>query len=141
VALLLYLPLLGFGVYRHELAWLRPNWPSLKMLLGYGVWCAFQQYLTQSFFHNRLALVIPNLHLRSVLVGVLFGAAHLPNPILTVATFLAGVLFAGSFARHRNIWPIALAQAVGGLLLATVIPDAWIHHMRVGPGFLFYGIR
>ena len=41
-----------------------------------------------------------------------------------VATFIAGVVFAEVFARHRNIWPLALAQAVGGLLLAAVSPDA-----------------
>src|SRR5579862_2031251 len=51
LAVLLYLPLLMYGFVTHRLAILRPNWQSLLMLLGYGCWCAFQQYLTQSYFH------------------------------------------------------------------------------------------
>jgi len=141
LAILLYLPLLFYGFTHHYLKFLRPNWQSLLLLLGYGCWCAFQQYLTQSYFHNRLMLVIRNRHLSSGAVGIMFSATHIPNLILMVATLVAGFVFAEVFARHRNIWPLALAQAVGGLVLAAVAPDALIHHMRVGPGYFFYGIR
>lgn len=141
LAILLCLPMLYYGFTRKHLALLWPTWQSLILLLGYGSWCVFQQYLTQSYFNNRLMLVIHNRHLRSTLVGIMFSATHIPNPILMTATLLAGIVFAEIFARHRNIWPLALAQAVGGLLLAAVAPDALIHHMRVGPGYLFYGIR
>ena len=82
-----------------------------------------------------------NRHVDSALTGIMFSASHLPNLILTIATLIAGVVFAEVFARYRNIWPLALAQAVGGLLLAVVSPNAMIHHMRVGPGYFFYGIR
>jgi membrane protease YdiL (CAAX protease family) len=133
--------MLFYGFEHHYLAFLRPTWQALVMLLGYGCWCAFQQYLTQSYFHNRLMLVIRNRHLSSALVGIMFSATHIPNIILMVATLVAGFVFAEVFSRHRNIWPLALAQAVGGLLLAAVAPDALIHHMRVGPGYFFYGIR
>jgi membrane protease YdiL (CAAX protease family) len=84
---------------------------------------------------------VRNRHLSSLLVGILFGSAHIPNPILMVATTVAGFVFAEVFARHRNIWPIALAQAVGGLLIAAVSPASLIHNMRVGPGYLFFGLR
>ena len=134
LAILVYLALLCFGFARHYLALLHPTWQSLLVLLGYGSWCAFQQYLTQSYFNNRLMVVIRNRHLSSTLTGVLFSAAHIPNIVLMVATLVAGVIFAEVFAHHRNIWPLALAQAVGGLLLAAVVPDALIHHMRVGTG-------
>jgi len=141
VAILVYLPMLFYGFAHHRLALLYPTWQSLLSLAGYGSWCAFQQYLTQSYFHNRFMLVIRNRHVSSALTAILFGAAHIPNLILTIATLVAGFIFAEAFARHRNIWPLALAQAVGGLLLAAVAPDALLHHMRVGPGYFFYGIR
>jgi len=141
LAILLYLPLLFYGFVHHRLVLLHPTWQSLVSLVGYGSWCAFQQYLTQSYFHNRLMLVIRNHHVSSALTAILFSAAHIPNLILVIATFVAGFIFAEVFARHRNIWPLALAQAVGGLLLAAVAPDALIHHMRVGPGYFYYGIR
>jgi hypothetical protein len=141
IALACYLPLLLYGFVSHSLMFLRPTWRSLIPLLGYAIWCVFQQYLTQSYFHNRLMLIIRNPHVSSALIGVMFSAAHIPNPVLMVATLVAGVVFAEVFARHRNIWPLALAQAVGGFLLAAVSPDTFIHHMRVGPGYFFYGIR
>jgi hypothetical protein len=141
LAVVVYVPLLILGIARHSLAFLRPTWQSLVLLLGYGCWCAFQQYLTQSYFHNRLMLIVRNRHASSALVGIMFGATHIPNPILMVATLVAGFVFAEAFSRYRNIWPLALAQAVGGLLLAAISPDTLIHHMRVGPGYFFYGIR
>ena len=55
LAVLLYLPLLCYGFAHHRFLLLRPTWPSLVMLLGYGSWCAFQQYLAQSYFKIRLA--------------------------------------------------------------------------------------
>jgi hypothetical protein len=141
IALAFYIPLLLFGFARHALTFVPVNRHAAAPLLGYGIWCAFQQYLTQSYFHNRLMEVVRNRHLSSLLVGIIFGSAHIPNPILMVATTVAGVVFAEVFARHRNIWPIALAQAVGGLLIAAVSPASLIHNMRVGPGYLFYGLR
>jgi hypothetical protein len=141
IALAFYAPLLIFGFARHALRLVPLNRHAAASLLGYGIWCAFQQYLAQSYFHNRLMEAVRSRHLSSFLVGIIFGSAHIPNPILMVATTVAGFVFAEIFARHRNIWPIALAQAVGGLLLAAVSPASLIHNMRVGPGYLFYGLR
>jgi hypothetical protein len=141
IALAFYVPLLIFGVTRHALTFVPVSPHAAASLLGYGSWCAFQQYLAQSYFHNRLMEVVRSRHLSSLLVGIIFGSAHIPNPILMVATTVAGFVFAEIFTRHRNIWPLALAQAVGGLLLAAVSPATLIHNMRVGPGYLFYGLR
>lgn len=141
IALAFYVPLLIFGFARHALTFVPVNRHSVASFVGYGAWCAFQQYLTQSYFHNRLMEAVRNRHLSSLLVGIMFGSGHIPNPILMVATTVAGFVFAEVFARHRNIWPIALAQTVGGLLIAAVSPASLIHNMRVGPGYLFYGLR
>jgi len=141
LALALYIPLFAYGVYAHRLDLLGPSWGALLLFMGYGIWCVAQQYLAQSYFHNRLMMAIPNRHLSSVIVAIMFSATHIPNPILTVATLIAGFAFAEAFARYRNIYPLALAQAVGGLLIAAISPESLIHHMRVGPSYLFYGIR
>lgn len=141
LALAIYVPLFVYGFARHSLALLRPTPNVLPPLLGYAVWCLAQQYLTQSYFHNRLMSVIPNRHVTSALVGLMFGSAHIPNPVLMIATTLAGFIFSEIFAKHRNIWPLALAQALGGLLLAAVSPASLMHNMRVGPGYFFFGLR
>ena len=95
----------------------------------------------QSYFHHRLMSLIDNHHLNALLVAIMFGGTHLPNPILIVATTVGGFMLAEIFAHHRNIWPLALAQWVGGLLIAAVSPQSLIHNMRVGPGYFLYGIR
>jgi len=141
LAVAVYIPLLLYGFASRTLTLTMPNRRSLIMLATYGVWCLFQQYLAQSYIHNRLMRVVRNRHLSSLLVGLMFGAAHIPNPILLVATSLGGYVLAEVFARHRNIWPLALAQAVGGFLIAALSPPALIHNMRVGPGYFTYGLR
>lgn len=110
-------------------------WLSLG---GYFLWCSFQQYLTQSYFHRRLMKVMPSAHLRSFAIGLLFAGAHIPNPVLMFATFAGGVVFAEIFARHPNIWPLAIVQAVAGFLIGALSPPWLIHSMRVGPGYFFF---
>ena len=108
---------------------------------GYIIWCSFQQYLTQSYFHRRLMKVIQSPHLRSVAVGLLFAGAHVPNPVLMVATFAGGFIFAEIFFRHPNIWPLAIVQAVAGFLIGALSPPWIIHNMRVGPGYFFFHLH
>jgi len=141
LVLALYLPLVVYGFTRHLLVPLVPRRPSLVWFIAYLSWCAVQQYLAQSYFHRRLMIVIENPHRRSLVVGLMFGSTHIPNPILMSVTTLAGFVFAEVFARHRNIWPLALAQAVGGFLVAAISPPSVIHNMRVGPGYYFYGLN
>jgi len=131
--------ILGFASDR--LALIAPGGHTLVSFAGYLIWCTFQQYVAQSYFHCRLMSLIPNRHVSSLLVALLFGAAHIPNPILMVATTLGGFILSEVFARHRNIWPLALAQATGGFLIAALSPASLIHNMRVGPGYFFYSLR
>jgi len=138
LALAFFLPAVIYGFASGALRVIQPGGRTLISFLGYGAWCIFQQYLMQSYFHHRLMGLTPNRHLSSALVALMFGAAHIPNPVLTVATTLGGLLLAEVFTRHRNIFPLALAQTVGGFLIAVLSPAALIHNMRVGPGYFFY---
>lgn len=136
-----YIPMVILGFATGRLHLLPPGLHVLVYFLSYGAWCVIQQYLTQSYFHNRLMRVIRNRHRSSALVAIMFGAAHIPNPVLMVATTIAGFIFSEVFARRRNIWPLALAQTVGGFLVAALTPAWLIHNMRVGPGYFFWGIH
>jgi len=138
-ALYVLVVILGFASGR--LALIAPGRRTLASFAGYLIWCAFQQYVAQSYFHCRLMSLIPNRHVSSLVVALLFGAAHIPNPILMVATTLGGFVLSEVFARHRNIWPLALAQAAGGFLIAALSPASLIHNMRVGPGYFFYSLH
>lgn len=141
LALAVYLPVFLFALARHQLEILPPGKQTLAAFAGYGRWCVVQQYLAQSYFHRRLMELVPNPHHSSLVVALMFGAAHIPNPVLMVATTLGGFFLAEVFARHPNIWPLALAQTVAGFLIAALTPASLIHNMRVGPGYLFYGLH
>lgn len=109
--------------------------------LAYMVWCSFQQYLTQSYFHRRLMRIIKTPHLSSFVIGLMFAGAHIPNPILMGATFVGGFVFAEVFIRHPNIWPLAFVQAVAGFLIGALSPPWIIHSMRVGPGYFYFHVH
>ena len=141
LALALFVPAVIYGFAHHDLRIIPPGRAVLASFAMYGAWCVFQQYLMQSYFHHRLMNISNNRHLTSALVALMFGAAHIPNPILMAATAAGGFILAQVFARHRNVWPLALAQTVGGFLIAALSPASLIHNMRVGPGYFFFGLR
>jgi hypothetical protein len=141
IMLAFYIPMVLYGLASGRFHLLWPTPAAGLYFLSYGSWCVCQQYLTQSYFHNRLMRAIRNRHLSSAVTAVMFGAAHIPNPVLMVATTVAGFIFSEVFARYRNIWPLALAQTVGGFLIAGLVPAWLIHNMRVGPGYFFWRIR
>jgi hypothetical protein len=141
LAVALFVPGVIYGFASGKLLPTAPGTRTLISFAGYGLWSLFQQYAAQSYFHNRLMRLVDNRHLSSLLVALLFGGAHIPNPILMVATTFGGFILAEVFARHRNVYPLALVHTVGGFLIAVLSPAALIHNMRVGPGYFFYDLR
>jgi hypothetical protein len=115
---------------------------SVRRLFGYFAFCLLQQVALNSLFTNRLLALFSRRPLAALCAGMIFAALHWPNPVLVPCSFIGGVAMAWSFARHRNILPLAVAQALLGLVLSMVFPIAWHHQMRVGPGYyLPYGFR
>jgi len=107
----------------------------LAVATGYLVWTLQQQFMLQSFFFLRLELLLGSRKAVWAATG-LFALAHLPNPVLVPATLAAGLAFCELFRRYRNIYTLAIAQAILGMCLAAAVPDALHHHMRVGIGYL-----
>lgn len=114
-----------------------PTWPSLHLTWEYIAWAVIQEFILQSFFFTRCEELFGS----SAAVWVsatLFAAAHLPSPILTTFTLIAGLFFCEMFRRYRSIYPIGIVHAVLGLTLAVTMPDSLLHNMRVGIGYLQY---
>ncbi|MFZ0808353.1 MAG: CPBP family intramembrane glutamic endopeptidase [Candidatus Sulfotelmatobacter sp.] len=110
---------------------------DFKHVGGYVLWTIYQQFLLQGFFMPRLTrLLKPQSAI--VMAGILFSAAHLPSPTLTLATLVWGLASCWLFRRYRSLWVLGLAQGLLGLAFAVCVPDALHHHMRVGLGFLRY---
>jgi membrane protease YdiL (CAAX protease family) len=103
----------------------------------YALWALEQQFILQSFFYVRMESLLGS---RRAVWGaaLLFCLAHLPSPVLTLMSFIGGLLFCEMFRRYRNIFPLGLVHAALGLTIAASLPDSLLHHMRVGIGYLLY---
>jgi hypothetical protein len=107
----------------------------LRTAWQYAIWAFLQQFMLQSFFFVRLESLLGSR--RAVLATtILFAAAHIPNPILTIGSVFAGFFFCEMFRRYRNIFPLGVVHVILGLAMAASVPDALLHHMRVGIGYL-----
>jgi len=107
----------------------------LAVATGYLFWTFQQQFMLQSFFFLRLERRLGSRKAVWAAAG-LFALAHFPNPVLVPATWVAGLAFCELFRRYRNIYTLAIAQAILGMCLAAAVPNAMHHHMRVGIGYL-----
>jgi membrane protease YdiL (CAAX protease family) len=127
------LVIIGFllGASRH----LPPNSISLRRRGGYVVFCVLQQIALNSLLHNRMLSLVQNEWVAAGLTGAIFAACHWPNPVLVPLTFVGGAAMAWMFGRVRNIIPLAIGQALLGVLVGWAFPMTWHHHMRVGPGY------
>jgi membrane protease YdiL (CAAX protease family) len=115
-----------------------PTWfPNLRSTWGYVLWALLQEFILQSFFFNRCEELYggpPAVWM----AATLFAVAHLPNPVLTIATLIGALFFCEMFRRYRSIYPLAIVHAMLGVTIALVTPDSMLHHMRVGIGYLRY---
>jgi membrane protease YdiL (CAAX protease family) len=110
---------------------------AIPRITGYAVWSLLQQFILQNYFFMRLLRVFrPGWAL--VISASLFAVAHVPNPVLTLATLIWGLAACALFRRYRDLLSLGLAHAVFGLTLAMCIPASVHHNMRVGLGYLRY---
>lgn len=122
-----------------QIGTLHPLYKSdFKHVTGYLLWTLYQQFLLNDFFMPRLTRLLASESAAVGLAAVLFATAHLPNLPLTAATLVWGAISCSLFRRYRNLYALGLAQGLIGLCVAVCIPDAQIHHLRVGLGYLRY---
>jgi hypothetical protein len=101
----------------------------------YAIWALVQQFILQSIFFLRFESLVGSR--RAVFAAAsLYAVAHIPSPVLTILSFIGGVIFCELFRRWRNIYPLGIIHAALGLTIAASFPDSWLHHMRVGIGYL-----
>lgn len=120
----LHLPF-GYGVARYRV------W-------GYVIWSFLQQFILQDYFLLRLLRVFKKPGWAIVVSASLFAFAHIPNPVLMIATFVWGLAACTLFWHYRDLWSLGFAHAVFGLTVAMSVPAAMHHNMRVGLGYLRY---
>ena len=91
-----------------------PNYRSFGRLWAYFAFCLTQQIGLNSLLTNRLVSLIKTRWLACSIAGAIFAALHWPNPVLVPLTLIGGTAMSWMFARHRNILPLAVGQALLG---------------------------
>ena len=142
LVLLLSVPtllLLAFGWLNSNLNLVR--WGGGQSILGMptlGVlWGLLQQYALQGFINRRAQILWGRGWLSVFLVALVFGALHLPNPLLTLATFAGGLVWAYVYQRAPNLLALGLSHGLMTWVLVSSVPPASLYNLRVG--FKFFG--
>jgi hypothetical protein len=140
IATALALATLEILIARHEQTLHPPftNGVIRYRIWGYVTWSFLQQFILQNYFLLRLLRVFNKPSWAIATSASLFAFAHVPNPVLTIATLIWGLIACTLFLRYRDLYSLGFAHAVFGLTIAITIPAALHHNMRVGLGYLRY---
>jgi membrane protease YdiL (CAAX protease family) len=115
--------------------------PVGRHMWGYVIWSFLQQFILQDFFLLRLLRLMPSPRSAIITAASMFAIAHVPNPLLTIATLVWGLVACTVFLKYRSIYALGLVHAILGLCIAVSVPNAIHHHMRVGLGYLQYNLE
>jgi membrane protease YdiL (CAAX protease family) len=101
------------------------------------LWALFQQYALQGYFNRRAQIVFGKGWKSVVLVALIFGVVHLPNPVFFLLTFVSAAIWALVYQKQPNLFALALSHAVASITATLFLPSAWINSFRVG--FKYFG--
>ncbi len=99
------------------------------------LWTLAQQYALQGFLHRRVQDLCGKGWKSILWVAAIFSALHLPNPMLTVGTFLGGALWAWTFQREPNLLALMVSHTLLSAVLANSLPPWILPNMKVGWGY------
>ena len=104
---------------------------AAQLILGFG-WGFVQQYMLQSLVNRRAQIIWGRGWLSVLVVAAIFAGLHLPNPALTVATFVGGVIWAAVYQRAPNIFALAISHSLMTWIVVSTVPASALHHLRIG---------
>ncbi|MEQ1568000.1 MAG: CPBP family intramembrane glutamic endopeptidase [Myxococcota bacterium] len=112
------------------------GWTFALALVSYPLWGLVQQLLVQGVVTGNLArLPIPGApYVAALGSAVVFGVVHAAEPVLVVATFGMGLVFAPIWLRWRNLWPLGLAHGwLGAIVYFAVLHQDPLGAYLLGP--------
>jgi hypothetical protein len=93
-----------------------PPRPTLLLDFLYViVWGGAQQFVLQTVILRESQHAVRRG--ATMLAAAIFASVHLPNPFLTIVTFVGALAWCGIYARHPNIVPLALSHATATVII------------------------
>jgi membrane protease YdiL (CAAX protease family) len=111
------------------------KWREGRWLLWLPVWALVQQYALQGFVNRRAQIVFGAGYRSVLLVATVFALLHLPNPWLTIVTFIGGAVWAAVYQRFPNLLALSLSHVLMSMLLVWSVPNSVLRGLRVGLRF------
>ena len=88
-------------------------WRILLAVAFYLPWALLQQTLFQFYLFGRLLTLLPP-WLAVACTALAYGLVHLPDPVLSAFTALAGIFWSYVYNRYRRLLPLAVSHACLG---------------------------
>jgi membrane protease YdiL (CAAX protease family) len=79
------------------------------------VWGGAQQFVLQTVILRESQHAVRRG--ATILAAAIFASVHVPNPFLTIVTFVGALAWCGIYARHPNIVPLALSHATATVII------------------------
>lgn len=129
-AMFILIPAIVALIYVTHIRPFRSIFPSYDLIFGsvriratpallfsiYPIFAFIQQFILISFIFERIFGLCRREEVAAVLSTLVFTAAHFPNPLMMMLSFIGTAVFFVLFLKQRNIIPIVLLHAVLGLL-------------------------
>lgn len=120
-----------FGGELNFLRWHAGRPIAGQLVLGFG-WGLLQQYVLQAFVNRRLQISVGQGWLSVFLVALIFGGLHLPNPWLSLVTFVGGAIWAAVYQRAPNLFALAVSHSLMTWIVVSTLPVSALKHLRIG---------
>jgi hypothetical protein len=135
-ALLCFLAGWLFGGEINFLRWHTGRPIVTQLVLGFG-WGLVQQYVLQGFINRRAQIIWGQNWLSVLLVAMIFGGLHLPNPWLSFVTLAGGAIWAAVYQKAPNLFALAVSHSLMTWVLVSTLPATALNHLRIG--FKYFG--
>ncbi|MFB3903395.1 MAG: type II CAAX prenyl endopeptidase Rce1 family protein [Acidobacteriota bacterium] len=101
-------------------------------------WALGQQFTLQTAIFEESLSTLKDDRKATLIAAGIFAALHLPNPFLTVATWVGGLVWCSIYRRSPNVLPLAVSHAACSMALMAAFSREVTGGMRVGYSYLAF---
>jgi uncharacterized protein len=110
--------IIGYGILTHHISLPYTFW---MICLLYPIWGIVQQFALQVLVHRNIKDIIKLIFYRSIVLGLLFSAAHIFDLRLVALAFPIGYAFSRIYDRYPNLWALGICHGILGAMVYYLV--------------------